>query len=232
MTSRDLLENSTAAPPASVVPVPSLMARALGGVLRHPATRTARRAARDVWWRVKGHSIRNPPVPANPRAILFVCLGNICRSPFAERVATARLREFGQRPAKCASAGIRTTQAAEPPPEAKLAARRYGVSLDRHRPQQLTKELVSAYDMIIVMESSQAESLRRLYAECHDRVFLLPLFDQGAAGFDRFHIVDPFSQPLTAFEHCYHRIDRAVLQLIEGIARTRTAASHAKVSQR
>jgi protein-tyrosine phosphatase len=186
-------------------------------ILAHPAIRRLKRATRDVWWRYKGRSIANPPVPADVRSVLFICLGNICRSPFAEVIATRRLESLSPGTMSFGSAGIKTKQAAEPPQDAKGVAASFGVSLDQHRPQALTRELMDAHDMIVVMESSQMDHLRTAYPGFRERVFLLSLFDQGASGLERYTISDPFGLPRPAYEECYRRIDRAVVALLAAL---------------
>lgn len=185
-------------------------------ILRHPAMQPLKRATRNVWWRYRGRSIVNPPVPARVRSVLFVCLGNICRSPFAEVIAANRVGST-RGGIRFLSAGIRTKQAAEPPEDAKRVAKMFGVSLDQHRPRTLTRELMEHHDMIVVMETSQLELLRTTYPELRDRVFLLSLFDEGASGLERYIISDPFGLPRAAFEECYQRIDCAVSVLLTAL---------------
>lgn len=146
--------------------------------------------------------------------MLFVCLGNICRSPFAEAIAARRLGSESEHLIRFASAGIKTRQAAEPPVEAREVAATFGVSLDGHRPQLLTRELMEAHDMVVVMESGQRDQLRAAYPDLERRVFLLSLFDDEAVGLERYNIADPFALPRLVYEDCYLRVDRAVAALL------------------
>jgi protein-tyrosine phosphatase len=193
--------------------VPSAIAR----LLRSSGPRQGKRGIKHLVWSWKGRRIANPPLPRRVESILFVCLGNICRSPFAEALAFERLRTSGTRPLRVSSAGIRTQQAAEPPPEARMVAAGYGLSLEQHRPRLLTDELMAAHDMVVVMESPQMDLLRQRYPKHADRVFLLSLFDSAAFGLDRYFIVDPFGSPRAAYEGCYQRIDRTVTAMLAGL---------------
>jgi protein-tyrosine-phosphatase len=196
-------------------PQPGLMHRAITYVLTHPAAMRVKQPVRDLVWRVKGNGVENPAIGEGARSLLFVCLGNICRSPFAARACARVLAAHGVTDVTCESAGIRTTQAARSPQDACEAAARVGVSLDDHVPLQLTRELVEKFDVIVVMEAVQLESLRASYPEAANRIVLLPLFaGDHRGGYARYNIADPFGQPAAAFDACYERIREALTGLL------------------
>ena len=182
-----------------------------------------KRAVKDAWWTWRGRAIANPPLPPNPHSLLFVCLGNICRSPFAEAIAARRAQELSIDSLQYASAGLRA-KAKEPPQDAKAAARTFGVSLDAHEATAMTPELAASLDIIVVMESDQMDTVHRAYPATRGRVFLLSLFDRDATGLDRYNITDPFAGPLAAYDASYRRIDRAVSALLIAVASARRAA--------
>jgi len=177
-------------------------------------------AVRRVRWAVRPPSVVRPAIPADVGSVLFVCLGNICRSPFAAVVAQRHLNERGATAVACASAGLRPSAAGVSPPEACAASARYGVSLDDHRPRAVTRALVDSCDLIVVMEREHADDLRKTYPDRYDRVVLLPLFDGTAQGYQRYGIEDPFGQTPEAYDDCYQRIQRAVAELIGQIVRS------------
>ena len=193
------------------------LARALTTAAHHPLAMRAKRTLRSVKWHFDGVRIENPPLPADVRSVLFVCLGNICRSPFASAVAARRYAELEGRTIRIESAGIKTSQAARSPREACTAAAEFGVSLAGHRPVPVTPELIDTFDLIVVMEVSQVEQLRAAYPDAARRIVLLPLFDDEARGLTRYQIDDPFMLPVIEFRHCYQRIDRAVIGLIRAM---------------
>jgi len=186
-------------------------------LIGHPWTRMTRAWLRDAWWNVRGLAVRNPGVPAPPRRLLFVCKGNICRSPFAARAAAGRLREAGRSEVECLSAGFKVTRETESPVQAREASTRFGVSLENHRSTQLDRDLMKTADAVVVMEASHLALLRRQYPEHRDRVFLLPLFaaaSKRARGYLRYTIVDPYGKPTQEFESCYFRIEAALEGLL------------------
>ena len=187
------------------------MEELIRSLVTHPLTMRVKAPLRNAWWAVKGIGTRNPAHPPRVESVLFVCLGNICRSPFGAELARRLLAEAGRTDVRCASAGIRPSQAARSPHEACRVSAAYGLSLDAHEPQPLTRELMASHDVVFVMEQSQLEHLRAEYPEFRDRIFLLSLFDTAARStYERYNIADPFGQPLTAYEACYERIERAI----------------------
>jgi protein-tyrosine-phosphatase len=193
--------------------------RVIRAVLTHPASMAVKTLVKDTWWRARGGAFRNPGLPREVRSILFVCQGNICRSPFAAARTAELLAAAGASHVRCLSAGIRATQAARPPHEACAAADAFGLSLRAHEPLQLTRELVCGVDMTVVVEAGQMAALRQEYPEAHARIFLLPLFDSmERPGYRRFNIADPFGQAPEVFDDCYQRVDRAVRGLVAAIS--------------
>lgn len=192
-------------------PPQPFVARVIRTVLIHPVAMEFKRRLRDLRWRFKGRAIRNPPLPPSVRSVLFVCLGNICRSPFAAQAARRAFGDAGLTDVRCTSAGIRATQASRSPGEACQASARRGVSLDAHVPSELTATMIAGHDAIVVMEASHFEQLRADYTDASDRIFLLPLFDEAQAGaYERYNIGDPFGRPEATFDACYERIERAL----------------------
>ena len=179
-------------------------------VLTHPAVMAVKAPVKDLVWRARGRRIRNPETGRPVRSMLFLCKGNICRSPFAAFRAEQLLRSAGIDDVRCGSAGLDTTQAARPPREAYDAAARFGVSFGSHVPTQLTRDLLADYDLTFVMEAGQLAAVRRLYPEFADRVVLLPLVEPGTSGYARYNIADPFGHPPQAFHDCYLRLERVL----------------------
>ena len=194
------------------------MRQLLKAILAHPAVVSLKRPARDAIWKFKAGRVRNPPIPRGVRSILFVCLGNICRSPFAALVASRRLQETGRGGIRCGSAGTRPSQAARSPFEACQAAASFGLSLDDHVPQPVTVDLMRDVDLIVAMDTKQWQQLCATYPDSADRVVLLSLFDTEPRGaYDRYNIADPFGKPRPVFDDCYRRIERAVATLLAAI---------------
>ena len=192
--------------------------RRISGFLRSPAVMRVKHAARDAWWLLRGRRVPQPRLPEDVASILFVCKGNICRSPFAERLALRRLQERGRHDVRVASAGYHAAQAARPPAHAVDVAGGYGVALDEHRPLAVTRELLEAHAITVVFEVEHVERLAREFPAYRDRLVLLPLYAASARrGYARYNIADPFGRPRDSFSTCYAAIDGALAALIAAL---------------
>jgi len=138
---------------------------------------------------------------ALPRCIqhvLFVCKGNICRSPLAAAYVEARLKQWGHR-GSVRSAGLETTDGHEAHPLAKAVAQAHGLLLQTHVTTPLTRKLVQQANLILVMEFAHRYRLLQAYPEAADKVFQLGHFH----GAQPMEIGDPYGGTQEDFEACY-----------------------------
>ena len=98
--------------------------------------------------------------------VLFVCTGNICRSPLAEAYLKKLLHKGGPPNVRVSSAGIYAIPGNTTPPEGIETAAQIGLDLDSHRARPLTPETVDQADLIVVMAPEHAEFI------VADRTFL------------------------------------------------------------
>ena len=209
-------------PAVTVVAKTPWIDRALHAVLTHHAIVPLKRALRNGYWEVAGRSIANPALPATVRSVLFVCKGNICRSPFAAGLAHRLAQEAGLSGLRIASAGLTASQAARSPQDACTTAAEYGVRLGLEPPVQISAALAAEFDAIVAMEAWQAIELRNRFPALRDRVFLLPLLEQPPAfGYPRYHIEDPFGHGYEAFLASFSRIERALRAFVGALSSAR-----------
>jgi protein-tyrosine phosphatase len=102
--------------------------------------------------------------------VLFVCLGNICRSPTAEALMRARLTESGlQGAVEVDSAGTGDWHVGEPPdPRATQAARARGVELESLA-RQVEPEDFREFDLILAMDTANLRALERVAPDVRGR---------------------------------------------------------------
>ncbi len=100
----------------------------------------------------------NAPMPS----IIFVCLGNICRSPLAEGALRAEAQRRGL-DLIIDSAGTGDWHAGEPPDERAVAvAARHGVDIQPFRARQVTRADFTRFDHIVALDHDNLNNLRRL----------------------------------------------------------------------
>ena len=134
--------------------------------------------------------------------VLTVCVGNICRSPMAEALLRSRL-SWRRRGAVVESAGISALvgKPADPAAQVLLAAR--GLDLSGHRARQLTPELASRFDLLLVMEEGHVRAVEAIAPALRGRVHRIGRF----GGFD---VPDPYRQGDEAFARALALIERGL----------------------
>ena len=95
--------------------------------------------------------------------ILFVCHGNICRSPMAEYVLKDMAQKAGVQ-LEIASVATSCEELGNPVyPPALRELQRHGIAVDNHRARQITKADVARFDRIYYMDSRNARNLARMF---------------------------------------------------------------------
>lgn len=108
--------------------------------------------------------------------LLFVCTGNICRSPMAEGIARAATeRNYLERPVsvEIASAGIAGLDGEEPTPEAVQAMEERGIDIRGYEAQTVSRKDTAESDLVMVMEERQKAHVSALAGSTVVPVFLL-----------------------------------------------------------
>jgi protein-tyrosine phosphatase len=149
--------------------------------------------------------------------ILFVCMGNICRSPTAEGVMRRLLASEGlDDRIEIDSAGIGDWHAGDPPDaRATEAARRRGVTLDGAARQILPGDF-GAFDMIVAMDRSNVRELLAVAPdeEAAEKVRLLREFDPASAGAPDLDVPDPYYGGDRGFETVLDMVEAACRGLL------------------
>src|SRR5262245_15998422 len=154
------------------------------------------------------------------RRILFVCMGNICRSPTAEGVFRRLLAE--QAPELAVgidSAGTHGFHDGAPPdPRACRAAERRGVDLRPLRARRVTESDFERFELVLAMDEQNLEFLLEVCpAEYRPRARLLLEF---APHLERREVPDPYYGGSTGFEHVLDLVEEAAAGLLEHLRNT------------
>ncbi len=144
-------------------------------------------------------------MPGRSTRILFVCLGNICRSPTAEGVMRALVREAGlEESIELDSAGTGAWHVGNPPDErATETARTRGIVIEGAA-REVRRADFDDFDLLIAMDRKNLADLRRLAPDerARARIRLLREFDPASAGLgvDELDVPDPYYGGPRGFE--------------------------------
>lgn len=141
-------------------------------------------------------------------SILFVCLGNICRSPLAEAVFRYKASERGLN-LFVDSAGTGSWHSGEPPCEHSIrVARRHGLDIRSLRARQVQIEDKTRFDIIVGMDAKNVADLKRMG--------MTNVYKLGSFGHHDEDVPDPYFFPdYEGFETVFAMIDTCCGQLLE-----------------
>jgi protein-tyrosine phosphatase len=153
----------------------------------------------------------------NKTKLLFVCMGNICRSPTAEGVMRAHLQKVGiASQVEIDSAGTHAYHIGKPPDaRAQKAAAGRGYDLSALRARQVASVDFERYDLILAMDSDNIDNLRRDCPPEHQHK--LKLFLDYAHAFAEHEVPDPYYGGEAGFQRVLDLIEDAARGLAESL---------------
>jgi glycine hydroxymethyltransferase len=156
------------------------------------------------------------------KTILFVCTGNVCRSPMAE--ALLRRATRARSDLRAISAGIGAVYGQPPSSHAVRALNELGVTLEGFRSRMLTAELVDQADYIFGMTRGHVEGITLLYPHAAEKTFLLREFDESLDSYEK-DIADPIGGSLEVYLTCRDQLEQGVASLLKFIDQTNPGLS-------
>jgi low molecular weight protein-tyrosine phosphatase len=149
--------------------------------------------------------------------VLFVCMGNICRSPTAQGVFEYLVERHGlTSQIQIDSAGTHAYHVGEPPDaRATQAARRRGIDLGKQRARRVTAEDFLDFDYVLAMDRDNYNDLMSLCPPAHQPK--LRLFMEFTAGLTEEEVPDPYYGGVTGFERVLDLIEQAAQGLLAEI---------------
>ncbi len=149
--------------------------------------------------------------------VLFVCMGNICRSPTAEAAFTKLVQQTDlQNKITIDSAGTHAYHIDEPPDlRSQQAARQRGMNMSHLRARQVTKEDFDKFDYILAMDSSNYAILKEMCPRGKEHK--LSMFLDFAPDLNAIEVPDPYYGGSQGFEHVLDLVEAASKGLLDDI---------------
>lgn len=132
--------------------------------------------------------------------ILFVCIGNICRSPTAEYLLKHKTAQRSGLTIHSAGLGALVDQGIDPTAGELLTAN--GVDASPHVARKLTRDMLVNADLILAMESRHIKGINDMAPQVSGKTFLLGKWS------DNQDVPDPYRKSREAFEHVYKLLDQ------------------------
>lgn len=146
--------------------------------------------------------------------VLFICLGNICRSPLGEGLMREKVRAAGLADRIFVdSCGTSSYHEGElPNPNSVAIARRHGIDITDQRSRQITRGDLTRFRWLIAMDASNQRNVQKL-GDC--TVHLLRDFDPSGPG----DVPDPWGGSGDGYRRVYEIVDRSCEILLQRIER-------------
>jgi len=153
-----------------------------------------------------------------PPSVLFVCTGNICRSPTAHALLLHKAKALGY-PVTVDSAAISAEESGNPPDRRALAElKRRGVSMPPHRARRVTENDFQRYDLLLGMTAEHVHALQRMAPAQASKADLLMRYADGGEPID---VPDPWYGDTQDFIEAFDMIEAGVDGLLQHWSRTR-----------
>ena len=146
------------------------------------------------------------------KTILFICTGNICRSPMAE--ALFRRAVHGRGDVRVVSAGLGAVDGQPPTTHSVQAMRELGVDISAQRSRMLKTELVRQADIILGMTHGHVDTIALLYPPAAEKTFLLREFDETLEPYEK-DIGDPIGSGYEVYVDCRDQIEQGIASLLK-----------------
>lgn len=148
-------------------------------------------------------------MPANKHSLLFVCTGNLCRSPMAEYLLRHYLNQNSGW--EIMSAGLNAVDGLSASVETIEVMQEKGIDVSAHRSRKLTKLMIDSSDLIVVMTTFQSQQIKLLYSHSWEKVFLLKSFNACSQQED---IPDPIGMPVSIYRKTRDEIEKSLKNLL------------------
>lgn len=135
--------------------------------------------------------------------VLFVCSGNICRSPMAEGLFRHKMQD--NLDVEVASAGVGAGDGQAPSSLAVTACAEVGIEINAQRSNALTSDLVESSDFIFGMTRGHIDAITMMFPHAAEKTFLIREFQEDLEFYEK-DVADPIGGSLEVYRHCRDQI--------------------------
>jgi len=158
------------------------------------------------------------------KKILFVCLGNTCRSPMAAGILKKKAKDKNIK-LKADSAGFESFHIGDPPDKRAIdTSKKFGVDISNHRARLFNSKDFDNFDLIYAMDHksyNEAKYFKRNEKDGEKLKFMMELLEPGS----KESIPDPFLAEPEACEVVYNIMERACEELINNLTKEEVTKS-------
>jgi len=150
------------------------------------------------------------------KKVLFVCLGNICRSPLAEALFIHHVKTTGLEQMFMAdSCGTAAYHIGSQPDSRSMANAKENGLLYSHQSRQISDNDFTDFDLIIAMDISNKQNLKMINRGGNSTIVLMRDYDRGFEGTD---VPDPYYSGDQGFQEVFEILDRSTKNLLNKIS--------------
>ncbi len=152
--------------------------------------------------------------------ILFVCLGNICRSPLAEGILRKIVQQKGlEQFINIESAGTGHWHIDQAPDiRTQQIAHKYGIDISDHRGQQVSPKMLEKFHYLVAMDEENFHNLRKMFDRQRNssnaKIIMMREFDPMTSN-KTAAVPDPYYGGINGFEEIYQILDRSCQNFVE-----------------
>lgn len=147
--------------------------------------------------------------------VLFVCTGNTCRSPLAEALAKAAAARRGISDFTVSSAGTNAWDGSPASDGALLVGMERQLDIGSHRSRKLTRDMIAAADLVLVMSAAHLEAVRQLGGG--GKVHLIDEYATNGQASEG--VNDPFGGDLDGYREAADSLARSIEGMFDRLAR-------------
>jgi len=144
--------------------------------------------------------------------IIFICTGNICRSPMAEYLMKSHLPSASTW--QVSSAGLGAFDGAPPSEYGVKVMKEFGIDIRRHKSRRFDENMAKSSDLIVTMTRNQAEEIRSRHPFAAENVYVLKSFSPLRNHQDDDDLIDPIGMSEDVYRAVRDQIDVALSGLL------------------